>query len=71
MNFTDSPFEKMMKWVPPAPRPQHRKPPAESACAGCSYWRDMACVGTCYLDLTSATISGRFGPKPAGAPQPG
>ncbi|MEQ3192831.1 hypothetical protein AAA173_20775 [Enterocloster aldenensis] len=60
MNFTDSPFEKMMKQKPRGGRPE-KTPKAKpgSPCYGCSFWRGMACVGTCYRDLTS----GQVGPK--------
>ena len=51
MNFTDNPFEKMMKQVPRACRPEAQKAPPGSPCRDCSYWRGMACVGTCYRDL--------------------
>lgn len=63
MNFTDSPFERMMKQVPRAPRPAMSKPPAGSACHGCAFWRGVACVGICYRDLTSRATSGQLGPK--------
>jgi len=66
MNFTDSPFEKMMKQVPRAYRPEVRKPPPGSPCRGCTFWRGMACVGTCYRDLALSTTSGQLGPKLAG-----
>lgn len=54
MNFTDSPFEKMMREVPRPPRPVSSKAPQGSPCRDCSYWRGMACVGTCYKELTAA-----------------
>ena len=64
MNFTDSPYEKMMKQVP---RPAHegtaQKPPRR--CRGCSYWDGRACVGVCYRALIverKAGISGQHGP---------
>ena len=67
MNFTDSPFEKMMKQVPRAYRPEMQKPPPGSHCCGCTFWRGMACVGTCYRDLKlpgkEAATSGQLGPK--------
>lgn len=54
MNFTSSPFERMMK---EKPRPQA---PAEnrSACYGCCYWRGIACV-SCYKELLKAGAGGR------------
>ena len=50
MNFTNSPYETMMK------RPSHIQPPATpkapkgSRCDGCPYWRGIACM-SCYRDL--------------------
>lgn len=65
MNFTDSPYEKMMKQVP---RPTHegatRKP--SRRCRGCGYWDGRACVGVCYRDLLllrREATSGQVGPK--------
>lgn len=60
MNFTDSPFEKMMKQKPRGGGPE-KTPKAKpgSPCYGCSFWRGAACIGTCYRDLTS----GQLGPK--------
>ncbi len=52
MNFTDSPFEKMMKEAPSSPRPINRKPPTDPDCRGCPYWRGMSCLGICYRKLT-------------------
>ena len=52
MNFTDSPYEKMMKEVPRPPRPEAVKAPPGSPCRDCSFWRGEPCVGTCYRDLT-------------------
>ena len=49
MNFTNSPYETMMK------RPSHIQPPATpkapkgSRCDGCPYWRGIACM-SCYRD---------------------
>lgn len=58
MNFTDSPFEKMMKEVPPAPYPKNRKPRAGSPCRDCPYWKGMACVGTCCRELMAGRSYG-------------
>lgn len=52
MDFTDSPFERMMRQVPRAYRPEISKAPPDSPCCGCSYWQGVACVGICYKDLT-------------------
>lgn len=54
MNFTDSPFERMMKEVPRPPCPDTVKAPLGSPCHNCGYWRGMACVGICYKELTTA-----------------
>lgn len=51
MNFTDSPFERMMKEVPRPSRGTVRKPPSGSPCRNCTYWSGMACLGLCYRDL--------------------
>lgn len=50
MNFTNNPFEKMMKEKPRSKAPAERKPPRGSACCGCSYWRGVGCVA-CYKEL--------------------
>jgi len=66
MNFTDSPFEKMMKQIP---RQSHDrpipKPPRRSPCRGCGYWDGRACVGVCYRELIverKTGTSGQHGP---------
>lgn len=66
MNFTDNPFERMMKQVP---RPPHtnpiRKPPRGSPCMGCNLWNGTVCVGICYRELIverKAGTSGQVGP---------
>ena len=46
MNFTNSPYEKMMKQ---RPRPLARG----SRCSGCPYWRGIGCV-SCYRELLKA-----------------
>ena len=52
MNFTDSPFEKMMKQVPRPPRPgPARRPPRGSPCRKCRFWSGSVCIGVCYRDL--------------------
>ena len=47
MNFTNSPYERMMKEVPHYKKPVPQKVPEGSPCAGCSYWRGITCV-FCY-----------------------
>ena len=47
MNFTNSPYERMMKEVPRYEKPVPQKAPEESPCAGCPYWREISCV-FCY-----------------------
>ena len=69
MNFTDSPYEKMMKEKPRPPRRDTaRKLPKNSPCRDCGYWNGTACIGVCYRDLIilrekGATTSGQVGPK--------
>jgi hypothetical protein len=67
MRFTDSPFESMMREIPPAPRPVSRKAPVGSVCRDCPYWRGMACVGVCCRELTSE----QFVPKRTGGQSDG
>lgn len=58
MNFTNNPFEKMMKEKPRPKASAERKPPRGSACCGCSYWRGVGCVA-CYKELLRAPAGGR------------
>ena len=53
MNFTSSPFERMMK-----EKPAENRPPRGSACYGCCYWWGIACV-SCYKELLKAEAGGR------------
>ena len=55
MNFTNSPFEKMMKRPPRQQSPSATKPPRGS---GCPYWRGIGCV-SCYRELLKAPAGGR------------
>lgn len=60
MNFTNNPYEKMMKEKPKPPRRGGKgKPPKGSPCRGCSYWNGMACVGVCYRELFISRKKGR------------
>lgn len=43
-NFTDSPFEKMMKQRPPGYREPVAAPPPDSPCRGCTIWQGMTCL---------------------------
>lgn len=63
MNFTDSPFERMMKQPPKYPRstPLPVPPPKNTVCTSCSFWNGVACVGVCYRELVMT--SGQHGPK--------
>lgn len=66
MNFTDSPFERMMKQVPRPCRGTVHKPPIGSPCRDCEYWNGAPCVGICYRKLLLSrreATSGQFGPK--------
>lgn len=45
MNFTNNPYEKMMKQKPRPLAPSIPKAPKGSRCSGCPYWRgDRLCV---------------------------
>ena len=72
MNFTSSPFERMMKEKPRPQAPAENRPPRGSACYGCCYWRGIACVSQavdtnfregvatwCYKELLKAGAGGR------------
>lgn len=61
MNFTDSPFEQMMKQVPSYRPPAPKKPHPDTLCAACSFWRGQACVGVCYRALKQSMTSGQVG----------
>ena len=51
MNFTNSPYERMMKQRPPQSGALALpKAPSGSRCHGCAYWRGIACV-SCYREL--------------------
>ncbi len=66
MNFTDSPYEKIMKRVLRSYRPEVPKAPFGSICYGCTFWRGMACVGICYkefMEKEKPGTSGHVGPK--------
>ena len=58
MNFTGSPFERMMKEKPRPQAPAKNRPPRGSACCGCCYWRGIGCV-SCYKELLKAPAGGR------------
>ena len=49
MNFTNSPYERMMKEVPRYEKLALQKAPEGSPCARCPYWRGIACV-FCYWE---------------------
>lgn len=57
MNFTNSPYEKVMKQRPRPMAPSVPKAPRGSRCSGCSYWRGIRCV-SCYRELLK-TPAGR------------
>ncbi len=49
-SFTDSPFEKLMTRIPPAPAPDlPPKPPEGHFCHGCARY-GLGCVRPCYRD---------------------
>jgi len=49
MNFTNSPYERMMKEIPHSETPTPQKAPEGTPCAGCPYWRRIGCV-FCYWE---------------------
>ena len=49
MNFTNSPYERMMKELPHPETPAPQKAPEGTPCAGCPYWRGIMCV-FCYRE---------------------
>lgn len=58
MNFTNSPFERMMKERPRPQAPAVPRAPEGSPCRRCSYWRGIACV-SCYKELLKSPAGGR------------
>lgn len=44
MNFTNSPYERMMKEVPHYEKSAPQKAPEGSPCAGYPYWQGITCV---------------------------
>ena len=44
MNFTNGPYERMMKEIPHKDIPAPQKAPEGTPGAGCPYWREIACV---------------------------
>ena len=66
-NFTDSPFEKMMKQTPRSYREPVAVPPPDSPCRGCTIWQGMACMGLCRRKIKppakEGATSGQVGPK--------
>jgi len=58
MNFTSSPYEKMMKRPPRSEAPTLPQAPRGSRCNGCAYWRGIACV-SCYQELLKTPGGGR------------
>ena len=49
MNFTNSPYERMMKEIPHPEAPAPQKAPEGTPCAGCPYWRGIGCL-FCYRE---------------------
>lgn len=58
MNFTTSPYEKMMKRPPRPQAPAPIKAPKGTRCHGCPYWRGIACI-SCYRELLKEPGVGR------------
>ena len=44
MNFTDSPYERLMKERPASEPEKSSLAPKGSPCYRCPYWRGIACV---------------------------
>lgn len=49
MNFTNSPYERMMKEIPHPETPAPQKAPEGTPCAGCPYWKGIGCL-FCYRE---------------------
>ena len=49
MNFTNTPYERMMKEIPHPEVPAPQKAPEGTPCAGCPYWWEIGCV-FCYRE---------------------
>ena len=49
MNFTNSPYERMMKEIPHKETSALQKAPEGTPCAGCPYWQAIGCV-FCYRE---------------------
>ena len=58
MNFTDSPYERMMKQRPSPQAPALAKAPRGSVCHGCPYWRGIKCP-SCYRELLKSQAGRR------------
>ena len=58
MNFTDSPYEKLMQEIPRPKAPAPMQAPKGTRCHGCPYWRGIACV-SCYREFLKAPGGGR------------
>ena len=59
MNFTNSPYKKMMKQSTYSREPAaHAPAPEGTACHGYAYWRGIACV-SCYRELLKTPCGGR------------
>ena len=46
-DFTNSPYERIMKEIPHYEKSAPQKAPEGLPCAGCPYWREISCV-FCY-----------------------
>lgn len=49
MNFTNSPYERMMEKLPRKEAPAPQKASEGTPCAGCPYWQGIGCV-FCYRE---------------------
>lgn len=55
--FTDSPYERLMKQVPEAGKGTEKR--RDDKCQGCPYGRGRPCVGICMAQLLNRRKSGK------------
>jgi|GEM_PF-322206 len=63
MNFTNSPYERMMKEIPHPEAPAPQKAPEGTPCAGCPYWRGIGCLFAIGSTSKSRADVWTFSPK--------
>lgn len=55
--FTDSPYERLMKQAPEAEKGKRKK--QDDKCRGCPYGRGRPCIGICMVQLLGRHKSGK------------